>query len=211
MLELIWRFRNATLQDESVLRPLIEAIADTPGFVPTRYDLNQREDWRDFDLDRAVVDALTQRTQLVRLQNQEGDALAMIALGKRDEQPTAIIRLPQPHDLGPLVGRWTRLYEALPLESTLVSSSEWRRALDQAQLPRQIAGVLLGMVFGWQRGVEPQGLSTIEPEDIEDSPIRITREANHLKLRLADEPGVVDDAHKRALERVARRLQRAGR
>jgi hypothetical protein len=210
MLELIWRFRGATLADDAVMHELMLALSQIPGFAPADYDLNQKEQWRPFSLERAVVDALTQRTQLVRLRGEEGQALAMIALGKRHEQPTAIVRLPeQPElqpDLRPLVDQWTSLYEALPLESTLISSATWRRQLGEAGLFGDVADGLLGMVYGWRRGAQPQGLSEIDAEVVADTPVELYREVNHLVLRLGDGSGVVDPAHERALEYVARRL-----
>ncbi len=207
MLELIWRFRVSTLDDESVVLPLISAIADTPGLSAKRYDLNQKEQWRSFEIERAVVDALTQRTQLIQIQGDPEGAMAMIALGKRDEQPTAIIRLPADEALSRQVSRWSALYEELPLESTVISAGAWRAALHSAGLPTEVTGALLGMVFGWRRGSVPQGIAEIVGgEDLQDTPIRLEREANHLVLWLADRPEVVDEAHRQGLEHLARRL-----
>ena len=209
MLELIWRFRTPTLDDDSVMLPLMSAIAETPGFSAKRYDLNQKEQWRDFDLERAVVDALTQRTQLVRIHGDRDQAMAMIAMGKREEQPTAIIRLPDGDDIDALVARWGGLYEDLPLDSTLISSGQWRNALQNSGLPSESSVGLLGMVFGWRRAAAPQAISEMELDDLPDTPVRLDREANHLVLRLADRPQIDDEDHRRALEYVARRLMRA--
>lgn len=206
MLELIWRFDTRVLADEAIMMPLLAAIAQTPGLSPRRYDLNQKEQWRDFDADHALVDALTQRTQLMRIQGEDQGALAMIAMGKRDEQPTAILRLPDEDRVDALVGRWTTLYEELPIESTLISSSQWRAALESAELPPGAVGGLLGMIFGWKRGAEPAGVARLEADVLADTPVRIEREANHLVLRLADEARIENEAHRRALEHVSRRL-----
>lgn len=217
MLELIWRFRIPTLDDESVVLPLISAIAQTPRFEAHSYDLNQKEQWRGFEVERAVVDALTQRTQLVRIRGEasgqtsgkSSGAMAMIAFGKRDEQPTAIIRLPDADDLSALVSPWSDLYEELPLESTLISDATWRRSLQSAGLAPDVTSELLGMVFGWRRGSEPRELAEIVSHDsLSDTPIRLDREANHLVLWLSDSPEIASEAHQKALEHVARRLLR---
>lgn len=212
MLELIWRFDLASLDDESVVRPLMVALKEVPDFSPDEYDLNHKEQWRPFELDHVVVDALTQRTQLVRLADRSRDQIALVALGKHDEQPTAIVRLEegdQP-DLEELVAAWSDLYETLPLESTLVSSSSWREALVEAELPRELTGDLLGMVLGWRRGFEPSELSQIVDGVELSAPVHLDREANHLVLWLADAPRIAGADHRRTLQAVARALSRAG-
>ena len=67
MIDIVWKLSLSTLERESEVGPLIAQIVRTEGFEPVRYDLNQRGKWKPFDFDRAVVDALTQRTQLVRI------------------------------------------------------------------------------------------------------------------------------------------------
>ncbi len=209
MLELIWRFGAPVLDDEAAILPLVSALLDVPGLSPASYDLNQKEQWRAFSPDRIVVDALTQRTQLLRIRGEQPSALAMIALGKRDEQPTAIIRLPTDDDVDALVAQWTELYEHLPVESTLISSAQWRQALQKAGVGAPEGAGLTGMIYGWRRGAEPAGIAEIDAADIADTPVQIAREANHLVLRLARRPRIDDDAHRQALTRVARRLMRA--
>lgn len=209
MLELIWRFDVAPLDDESILRPLMGALEDLPGFTPAHYDLNQKEQWRPFDLDRAVVDALTQRTQLVRLVDADRTQQVLVALGKHDEQPTAIARLDGAQDPKPHVARWSNLYDALPLRATVVTSADWRRALADAELAPDRTGDLLGMALGWRRGAEPNGLEQFDAESSGQTPVRLAREANHLVLWLAEEPAVEDARHRRDLERVARLLARS--
>lgn len=210
MLELIWRFRLPTLDDESVVLPLVSEIVQTPGFSAQSYDLNQKEQWRGFELERAVVDALTQRTQLMRIRGEATGAMAMIAFGKREEQPTAIIRLPDYDDLPALVAPWTDLYEELPLESTMISDARWRRALQNTALGVEGTGGLLGMVFGWRRGAEPREIAQIVTHDsVRDTPIRLDREANHLVLWLSDNAAIASEAHKKGLEYVMRRLLRS--
>lgn len=74
------------ITDESLARALLRLIEDLPGFVPERYDLNQRDSFRAWDLERAIVDLLTQRTQLFAVTG--GDATVFIATGKHGEPPT---------------------------------------------------------------------------------------------------------------------------
>ena len=210
MVEIIWRFRPRRLDDESDMTPILEAVAQTPGFEPVQYDLNQMEQWREFDLEHAVVDALTQRTQLVRVQGAEAGALAMIALGKRDEQPTAIVRLPDAADNTAHVSRLAEVFEALPIESAVISSGRWRRALQEAGLSPEAMGGLLGMVTAWRRGAIPAAVEDLDQEMLADTPVRLHREANHVQLHLADGAQVDDEAHQRALEFVSRRLLKRG-
>lgn len=89
MLELIAVFSSGAIEDEQTVRGVLERVVAMPGTELTRYDLNQMEHWRNFDLDRAVIDTLTQRTQMFRA---EGLGLLYFALGKHGEPPTVILR-----------------------------------------------------------------------------------------------------------------------
>lgn len=89
MLEIIAIFSPGAIDDEETVRGVLERVAALPGMELARYDLNQMEHWRNFDLDRAVIDALTQRTQMFRA---EGLGLFYFAMGKHGEPPTAIVR-----------------------------------------------------------------------------------------------------------------------
>ncbi len=100
------------------IRPVLEWLEALPGFAPTRYDLNAMEHWRAWDLDRAVVDALTQRTQLFRV---EGTGVFMLALGKHGEPPTVALQWNGEADLG----AW---FKAIPtLERITQGESVWER------------------------------------------------------------------------------------
>jgi hypothetical protein len=79
----------SSIVDEAVARPLLELLEQLPGFGPARYDLNERQSWRSWELESAVVDLLTQRTQMFRVEGDGGTAV--IATGKHGETPTMII------------------------------------------------------------------------------------------------------------------------
>jgi hypothetical protein len=145
MIDIVWRLSTSTLDNESEVRPLLERLAGGPLFGPLRYDLNQRAKWRKWDLDRAVVDTLTQRTQLVRIDgrienmheagggdeeaasaDELADAIrgtrAVIATGKHDEQPTCMLRLALDHPrerrtaIHRLVDEWGSVCEEVPID-----------------------------------------------------------------------------------------------
>jgi hypothetical protein len=211
MLEIIWRLRAGTLDDEARLSALIAAAAELPGLSPRQYDLNQKGQWRAFDLEHIVVDALTQRTQLVNIRGEEG-AVAMVALGKRGEQPTAIIKLPDaPSVAQDQVAAWTELYEALALVSTLISSDSWRRALAEAGVEAAEAGGMLPLAMSWRPDAVPTALRTLDAARIQGTPVSLEARDNHVVLRLADIAAdralqVEGGAHKDALEYIAERL-----
>jgi hypothetical protein len=78
-----------SLIDESIARGLLEILEGLEGFQPERYDLNERGSWRAWSLQSAVVDLLTQRTLMFRIEGTGGTAV--IATGKQGENPTMII------------------------------------------------------------------------------------------------------------------------
>jgi hypothetical protein len=90
MYQSIITFNCQAFDTEERLTPVFDLLDAWEGFVPLDYDLNQMEQWRTWDRERALVDALTQRTQLFRVRG-EGGALAMVAMGKHGEPPTLII------------------------------------------------------------------------------------------------------------------------
>ena len=90
MYQSIITFSCQAFDTEERLRPVFDLLDSWSRFEPVDYDLNQMEQWRGWDSERAFVDALTQRTQLFRVRG-EGGALAMVAMGKHGEPPTLII------------------------------------------------------------------------------------------------------------------------
>jgi len=72
----------------------LEAIAEAIDAFPAdwvRYDQNLMSSWKTYSGERLVVDAQTQRTAMIRIEG-EGGAMALLALGKRGEPPTLILR-----------------------------------------------------------------------------------------------------------------------
>lgn len=88
-MQIVIELGASSITDESVARPLLELLDAIEQFQPTRYTLNERDAWRAWDLEGAVVDLLTQRTLLFRVEGDGGSAV--IATGKQGETPTLII------------------------------------------------------------------------------------------------------------------------
>jgi len=180
MIDIVWKLSVSTLERESEVRPLLELVAESDGFEPVRYDLNQRGKWRDFELDRAVVDTLTQRTQLVRIDGRGPDEVAdedsiedaardvggsraIIATGKHDEQPTCMIRLAADGPESRLsaiegaVDHWDAVCEALSIDRLHVTGPEvraWMTGLvDDEEWPE--AQIPAAYVVGWPSGRPP--------------------------------------------------------
>lgn len=86
---LVIQLNEQTIEDEAVARAIVEFIDALPALEPARYDLNQRENWRGWEIERATVDLLTQRTQLFRVEGEGGNV--MVATGKHGEVPTIAI------------------------------------------------------------------------------------------------------------------------
>ncbi|MGM0555137.1 MAG: hypothetical protein ACQEVA_02060 [Myxococcota bacterium] len=209
MSEIIWRFDIPRLDDESVVHPIFAALAALDGFEPVDYDLNRMEQWRDFSVERVVVDALTQRTQLVRVRaKDEASGLAMIAMGKHDEQPTAIIRLPEPAKSSESIRAWRHLFDDLPLGSAVVSDHRWRRALSRGDISEDVIDGISGMVLGWKRGREPAAIGTIDDELSGQTSVEVLREGAFVALKLAETPELDGDAHIHDIERAVRLLRR---
>ena len=154
MIEVLIRMEaGRALDEERRVGPLLAALCRAPGLEPVRYDLNGMGNWRSVAVEdeaqqrKLVVDAMTQRTQLVRIEG-EGEALAMVALGKHGEPPTAVLRLPwPPGSLQDLVGLWRGLDAEVGTRRVTVTAPEWREALGGAGAAE--ASEVPGMVEGW--------------------------------------------------------------
>ena len=96
MWEALWRLKNTSITTEAVATRFFASIGSITPIDPHRYDLNQRSQWRPFEQSRFIVDALTQRTQVITLAEKadldEGGSVVMIATGKRDDPPQAVAR-----------------------------------------------------------------------------------------------------------------------
>lgn len=208
MLEIIWRFNIRVFNDEAELAEVLENILALPGMSPKRYDLNRRGQWRAFELNHAVVDALTQRTQLLSVLG-DGGAQLMIAMGKHGEQPTAVIQLPEaPGAMETLLDGFSERYASLALHSTLISSASWREALTLAGLKTSVAQGSLGRVMSWRRGETPASLDDLERAQLQGTPVRFERFKDFSRLILSAEDMdakrlIQDSVHAQLIERIA--------
>ncbi|TDP77178.1 hypothetical protein [Bradymonas sediminis] len=186
MLEIIWRLRAKVLNDEAELRALIAAVVALPGMNATHYDLNRKGQWRRYELTHTVVDALTQRTQLLVMHDQGVEdertrPQAMIALGKHGEQPTVIVRVPDtPGAARQMIERWDGLYEAIELESTFITSAARRIALTDAGL--DLPAISGALAMGWAPGSIPSGLRRLERAKYECTPIAVDKLSTHWRV-----------------------------
>lgn len=87
------------IDDSRIAGKIVDFIEALPRFTPEQYDLNQRGTPRKWDRELAIVDMLTQRTQLFSV-----DDVVLVATGKHGEPPTiAINRDIDDHTLKPLL------------------------------------------------------------------------------------------------------------
>jgi len=192
MLEIIWRLRAKVLNDEAELRALIAAVVALPGMNVTHYDLNRKRQWRRYELTPAVVDALTQRTQLLVLHDHAAEdertrPQAVLALGKHGEQPTMIARVPdRPGAVEEMAAAWPELYEAIDLESTFITAAARRTARTDAGL--DLPAISGAVVMGWEPGSVPPGLRRLEREKFEYTPIALEQMSTHWCLDFGPKP-----------------------
>lgn len=201
-LESIWRLKPDRLDEGDDVRALLRAIAGVPGLAPVEYDLNRKEQWRRFDVERTAVDALTQRTQFVRIRGEEG-ATAMIATGKRGEEPAVVLRTGG-SDLDTLVQHWGEVFGRAPVRSTVAGDEAWRTELERHALdwPESLpVARVVGMVA--PRGTGEADLGVDVPGD---SPASIERHPSHAVLDLGPEGEVADAEHAAAVEVLADRV-----
>jgi len=158
--EWFWILQRGALADTSTLAALLDCLSPGPWPAWARYDLDAMGQWRTFDLERVAIDAQTQRTALIRVEGT--DTQAMLALGKRGEPPTLIVRADvQPDDAE------TFWHASLaPLQHALVRSglapAEARQAFNtQARGMAQVAGVDLPC---WRFAAQHDSLATIHTQ-----------------------------------------------
>lgn len=89
-LEFFWIFARP-FGSQHELRGCIEIIEALPGVTWQRYDQDTMALWKPWTPERALVDAQTQRTAMLRAEGSDG-AMAVLALGKRGEPPTLLLR-----------------------------------------------------------------------------------------------------------------------
>lgn len=73
------------------LAACFDIVERLPGVEWQRYDLDTMALWKTWSPERVLVDAQTQRTAMVRAEGTLG-AMAVLALGKRGEPPTLLVR-----------------------------------------------------------------------------------------------------------------------
>lgn len=134
MLELMCPLSPALIDSSYMVKPLLELLDALPGFSPSRYDINQHESWRSFNLEKTHVDALSQRVQLLRVQGADPSHLAMLSLGKRGETPTLVVRTPDA-PISALLGALTPLVDTIPMRWLTITSEPWRQAVPQTSSP----------------------------------------------------------------------------
>jgi hypothetical protein len=127
MADIIYRLDIDVLESHDVMARLVEAMGRLPGFEPLEYDMNRRGQWRRWDTERAIVDALTQRTQIFEIRGPD-DVSAAVATGKHGERPQAIVRLAEETDPEDVVDAWAETDAALPLSRVLLTTASLRRA-----------------------------------------------------------------------------------
>jgi hypothetical protein len=147
--EMIWELDGASgpLEDARRVAPVLAALLEVPGLHPTRYDLNQHLNWRPFDVEKALVDTLTQRTQLVRIEGEAEGVGCMLATGKHGEVPTVMFALPGEVEVEALAAQWGEVFARTEVQRAVVTGDGWRE---------EHGGGAPGYVLAW-RGVRPAG------------------------------------------------------
>ena len=130
MLEVVAILSSGAVEDEATLRPLLTLASEAGGAEFGRYDLNQMEHWRAWDLERAIIDAATQRTQFFRA---DGVGMLFLAMGKHGETPTVMLRLDGDLDAVTLEP-W---FDVPRVEQVRLSTPAWRSA--HGHLPQRWA------------------------------------------------------------------------
>ncbi len=205
MIEIVWRLDHEVLDSEQVMGPLLDAICGVPGFEAASYDVNGRDQWRGFERVHAVVDALTQRTQWLRIAGVDGVSLAMVAMGKHGEVPAMMMQLGAV-DVGrmdELTADWGTVFEAVGVVYGSLSSAAWRSALVDAGVAVREQGESVGMVQAWGVGSEPANWLEIVAVVDRCEAMRRYQGGDLEILVLSDQEKIVDDEHAVALGTVS--------
>lgn len=140
MLEIVAVFSEGAVNDSETMGGLFAVLDELEGLGLSRYDLNHMEHWRTWEPERAMIDGLTQRTQVIRA---EGQGNFFFALGKHGEIPMAAIRADASLESID-IKRWFGLERLMQLR---ISDAQWRS--DHAGLPQ---------VWAWRAA--PAGVPT---------------------------------------------------
>lgn len=204
MIEIVWRLEHEVLDSERVVGPLLDAICGVPGFVAAFYDVNGREQWRGFERVHAVVDALTQRTQWLRIASVDRVNLAMVAMGKHGEVPAMMMQLAsfEMGGIDELTTDWGAMFETVGVAFGSLSSAAWRGALVDAGVAVREEGESVAMVQAWGAGAEPKNFGAIVEIVDRCAAMRRYRRGALEVLVLGDQEKIVDEEHAVALEKV---------
>lgn len=201
-MEIIWKVDAQVIDEAVVMRPLLEGVAELAGFEPRRYDLNNHESWRPFDVEKTTVDALSQRVLLVRVEGAAPGSVALIAKGGAGGAPAVMI------DPGGAAGApeevaqtWPRLFERAPIREALVTSAAWREDL-AGVLEEDVRYAPVGLCHAWAAGREPAALRQLAAAGALPSPIERRALEGCVIWRMGTPAGVRDEAHAEALARV---------
>lgn len=229
MWQLVYQIDTELLDEESRARPIVEAVAHLPGFLPARYDMNRRRQWRDWDLEHAVVDLLTQRTQIVDFED-EGEEIdspeseqtgglgqppgadagaerdrqsVMVTTGTRGDAPTLIAQLREV-DPEAIVDWWAQLVGGVSFRRAWLTTSELRRELGELGWSED-GPVPPAALCAWRVGRKPSELRAAVGNLEEGGPVRWTRRKGLELLWLAPEGRIEGPRHRRDLEKLAER------
>jgi hypothetical protein len=199
MADVIYRLDLQTLESHEVMARLVESMRRLPGFVPREYDMNRRGQWREWDREHAIVDALTQRTQIFEIRGDD-EASAAVATGKHGEPPQAIVRLAGEVDPEEVASTWADIDGELPLVRVALTTGELRRSFSELGIQGHPAEGELeaAALIGWP-GKMPQSVER-RLDSLPDGPIRRQRLGAVELLWICPAMDVEDEAHRTQLK-----------
>ncbi|MEM1349279.1 MAG: hypothetical protein AAGI01_12030, partial [Myxococcota bacterium] len=133
MIEVMWKLGTKRIVEVARMRAVLRGLEQVPGFEPTRYDLNQHGNWRAWDVEKAAVDALNEKVQVVRAQGADGaerGGLALVAMS--GEEPAAACRAPSHATPAEIVATWAQVFAQGSARVATVTSASWRAQLARA-------------------------------------------------------------------------------
>ncbi|MFB6262977.1 MAG: hypothetical protein ABEL76_05040 [Bradymonadaceae bacterium] len=200
--EATWQIRGDRLDTADDVRPLLRALSAFPGFEPREYDLNRKEQWRRFDVQRTAVDALTQRTQLVRVRGGTEDARAMIGLGKRGEPPTVAVRAGAGASVDGAVEMFDALFERAPVSGAFVTTKRWRETIGGVSVDWPDSLPIARVLAVSTRRLEP-GAGVLDALEEPPPSLSHRRTRTYVAVDLATDGTLDGEYHRRAVEVLA--------
>jgi len=129
----------------------------------------------------------------------------MVAMGKHGEQPTVVVRLPEPPPLEELVDLMNPVAAELDLETALVTAESLRNEMEQQGLYWEQTELTPALVVGWPRRGAPEWLASVrsgeEPFAAAD-PVAVDGGEFCDVLWLAAEGRIEGEVHRLALRRI---------